>query len=251
MTVQQPEKFSLNQEIKKRKTQEMLRVIETRQTTRPSASRSSVSLQSATATAQVIEPKRTPAVATPARSAQTLSVSKPSYPRRQQELAIIGISALLIVAVCLGTAFLVRQASEILPTITVVPLLAASAQESVNSLVAAEIPVSNLRSLTVPDAAWNAQQGVQFDVLTGNDKGVFILLSYASPAQASIDLFRTSHAPRFKTWRTAQIANILLLSSPDTKQQLSTQVATHLTQMLVAPARQFMTMQRIVTSEDQ
>src|SRR6185369_14793601 len=87
---------------------------------------------------------------------------------------------------------------------------------------------------------WHAQEGTQFTVQRGGEKGVFIVLSYATISEANREAFRTSIDPKWSKWRSTVIANVLLKSSPDSAASIRTELGSHMIQYLVAPYRYFM-----------
>jgi hypothetical protein len=85
----------------------------------------------------------------------------------------------------------------------------------------------------------NAREEIQFEVYAGRGKGLFLLLSYDSADKAGLDAFSVSNVQRFKSWKLTQVANVLLLASPESHPTLGEQIASHLTQYLVAPYRSY------------
>jgi hypothetical protein len=234
-----PPEWSLKHEIKKRKTQEVLRAVEARQVQTPRP------LKLPETTAQV--PTRQEPQIKPKRITQTLPEGKRTtqiagvvsystgWTKRQRQTGII--ATILVIAACLLTTLVATSQPILHPTLSPLPI------ESTGNLVGylrdVGVPVANLRTLSVPSAMWNAKEEIQFDVLRWDGKGVFVILSYDSPAQAGIDAFKATYHQKFKTWNLMQISNVLVLTSPDTGQPLSAEIASHLTQYLVAPYRSF------------
>jgi len=70
------------------------------------------------------------------------------------------------------------------------------------------VAVTNVQNLTVPNATWVANQGVQFEARQGSDSGTFLVLSYASVSQTGVDAFKAGSDAHFKQWQLAQIDNI-------------------------------------------
>jgi hypothetical protein len=118
----------------------------------------------------------------------------------------------------------------------------------VSYLKANGISVANLRTFDTSTVMQNAREEIQFEVYEARGKGLFLLLSYDSADQAGLDAFKVStgldafkvsNVQRFKSWKLTQIANVLLLASPESHARLGEQIASHLTQYLVAPYRSY------------
>jgi hypothetical protein len=124
-----------------------------------------------------------------------------------------------------------QSALQALPT--------SSSNDFIMYLQTTGIAVANPRVFTVPNALWSAQEEIQFEVYRGNEKGIFVILSYPSPAQAGMDAFRATYHPKFRQWNLTQISNVLVLAAPDTAPWFNGEIASHLTQYLVAPYRSF------------
>jgi hypothetical protein len=232
----QPPKRTLAQEIKKRKTQAMLRDLETK--------RASSSARTTEPVQRLSPAPTTPKCVAPAgfinqRIKPTQTVPpQPKTRRARREQAILVVSGMLVLLVCLGTA-IAATSQPASPTPTFVPLPTTDAMNVIDYLRRVGVPVSNVQTMQVPNEAWNANQQIQFTVRRQNDTGHFIVLSYPSPAQASADAFRAANSERFKAWSRIQMANVLVLVSPDTVEGLRAAVASHLTQYLIAPYRSF------------
>jgi len=158
-----------------------------------------------------------------------------------QQWAIVAGAALLILLVCLGGGLLaLGQITQPTPTPTFVPLPTVSATDVLKHLRQVGVTVTNVQTLTVPNATWAANQGIQFEARQGSDSGTFLVLSYGSVSQTGVDAFKASSDAHFKQWQLAQINNILLLSTPNTSATLIQAIGSHLTQYLVAPYRDFL-----------
>jgi hypothetical protein len=160
------------------------------------------------------------------------------FPRlkERQIVWLAGISILLAL-ICTITAVVSIQPPS--PTTTPMPLGQIGARAAVDYLKSLSVPISNVRSFQVPNENWMANEEIQFDVQRGTGKGTFILLSYDSGNKASLDAFKASGAPKYKNWTVAPVSNLLLLALPDTADSLQNEIASHLTQKLIAPYRLF------------
>ncbi|HLY27387.1 MAG TPA: hypothetical protein VKQ72_13675 [Aggregatilineales bacterium] len=99
--------------------------------------------------------------------------------------------------------------------------------------------MTDVQMVAAPNANWKARSEVQFGIDSDGTAGFFVLLNYASPDQAALDAFKAAYRSPFQDWHLTQIANFLLLSTPDTAQALKTMIASHLTHLLLAPYRAF------------
>lgn len=226
-------KWSLQQQIKQRKTDELRRTIEAKQVLHPSTQRN-VSAEPAAPRRRSTPPSTKQPVTIPTathRSAErTLGWTK-------RRLGIVSVAAGLMLVVCLLTSLLAVRApgsSEVaaLPTTT--------ANKAVNYLTEIGLPVTHVQPLSVPNENWNAKEEIQFNVGQASNSDVFVVLSYDSPAQAGVDGFRATYHRKFKQWNVIQISNLLLLSSPRTALPISDSVASHLTYYLITPYRGYM-----------
>ncbi len=258
--------FSLQGEIKKRKTQEIQRVIEDK---RIAAARGAVLPKHdapQTTQARDVGPSQADttkratqvsrAVSTspdrPAR-ARTTSQSVTSdkratqihpLPRRrlkqsQKIYAIVSVATLLIMMVCAST-LIVASNTSVQPTATLLPLPIMSANEVVAYLKKSGIPIINAQEYAVPNESWQAHQEIQFDVYRGAAKGTFIVLSYPSSESKVPDIFRAGYSGKFREWKLIEASNILILISPETSQDLKNDMGSHITQLLLAPYRPFL-----------
>jgi hypothetical protein len=109
----------------------------------------------------------------------------------KQGLLVLGIS-LFIVLMCMSTLLLrpsdVSTAST--PTYGMLPTV--SARDLLAQLKQVGVPIAAVRQFQPPDANWNAQEEIQFNVERGQDKGLFIVLSYGSMEEAGHDAFRAT-----------------------------------------------------------
>ncbi len=234
-------KWSLQHEIKKRKTQELLRTLEAKQvrTASPVPRRP---------TAPAPQPGTSPkpvARVIPAsqRTTQVARVvSAPSrLTRRQRRLAVI--ATICAVTICLLSGLVADSLPPAQPRLA--PLPTTSVTNLVGYLQQVGVPLGALQTFAVPNDTWGAKEEVQFDVYGGrvgrvtNDKGVFVVLRYDSLVRRSLDAFKAAFNPKFKSWKQMQVSNLLVLASPDTAEPLVAEIASHLTQYLIAPYRSF------------
>jgi hypothetical protein len=253
----QSSKFSLKKEIHKRKTQEIEQVIQARrtgqtgqltppsappparatQTTKPALPAAPGRADSARATQQT--PRPSPGTAT-SRRTQSLPAREGRLAlNRTQKLTLFG-SSILIMVVCVGTLLLAGRAPDTPPTITWMPLPVSSAESALDYLKQVGFPISSVKTLSVPDDTWKAQQGVQISADNGDQKGRFLILSYESSSQAGHDAFLSPDKLPVRQWTSVQMANVLLFISPDTAPALRSDITSHLTQYLLAPYRSFL-----------
>ncbi len=267
--------WSLPDEIKKRKTQELIRQLEAKQTrflqptrshdsapapqlkpldrktakTTPASLRTTLSMramQQPTPTnandTVKLKPLASTAKTIPAakHTSQVLEVVTGEAParwtKRQRRTALIAVVASL--AVCLFTSILAVR----LPTaqaLILKPLPPAYAASVVGYLKAMGLPFTDLRTFAIVGTSWNAREIVQFDIQRSGDQGTYLALSYDSAAKAGADAFRATLHPKFKTWKLTQINNILILAAPNASPSLTFEITNHLTQYLIAPYRSF------------
>jgi hypothetical protein len=253
-------KFSLHEELKRRKTAELQSEIELRrimQATQPEGFRRTMR---ATQRTQAAWPTRVTqgseaTIARKGMASNTVAtrhsnlivvplpdindiVSARRALTRPQKQKLIGVAAgLLITVVILIMALLAAQ-----PTSTqaapLQPLPIVSASDTLAHLKLVGLPISNVEAAT--DEKFTAQDGLKFSVKRGNDKGQIIVLSYTTLEQADIASFRLSVNEPYKHWKQVLASNILILVSPDTAGRLQQEIASHMTQYLVAPYRNFL-----------
>lgn len=158
------------------------------------------------------------------------------WTRAQRQIA--SIAAMVLIALCMLTVLIAR--SQPVAQMGMPSLPDAKVDGVVGYLEANGIAVANLRTFGGSTVMRNAREEIQFEVYEGRGKGLFLLLSYDSADQAGLDAFNVSNVQRFKTWKLTQIANVLLLASPESPSVLGERIVSHLTQYLVAPYRSFM-----------
>ncbi|MEP7290014.1 MAG: hypothetical protein ABI947_30065 [Chloroflexota bacterium] len=265
----QPPKKSLAEELKRRKTQEIQRAAETKRMTQvtgavPPSKPSIPAPVDPKRTSQASQPNRPQSRATqtspqagqptrskpsidPRRATKTTSVRRPTgntIPDRlaalnQRQKVTLAVSGLLILLICVGTySFTANQPPPPIPTAVALPTN--TANNVLDYIKNAGVPIENLKTLTVPDNTWKATQAVQFNVRRGTDSGQFIFLSYDSLTQAEKDAFRAGLAGNFQKWKVVQFSNIVMLISPDTTQPISDELNSHFMSFLVRPYRDFL-----------
>jgi hypothetical protein len=99
------------------------------------------------------------------------------------------------------------------------------------------LPISNMQTVPIPNATWNGNQIMIFNVVRKTDKGSFIMISYDTSAQAGKDAFKATFNERYKSWTITQLSTLLILASPDTTAAINSEITSHATQFLVAPFR--------------
>jgi hypothetical protein len=148
------------------------------------------------------------------------------------------IAGIAIITVLLGMVIGLRQGATITPNATL-PIPTVSAGDLFSYLLKVKLPISNLRSLPVPNNEWKGQQGIQFDVQQGGEKGTFIVVSYDRPEIVSADVVRTKLNPRYKSWEVSQMTNLLILIAPDTSPIVLNTISSHLSRYIIAPYRDY------------
>ncbi len=249
----QSSKFSLKKEIHKRKTQEIEQVIQARRTgqtgplppppsTTPPPARTTQTTRVAppAATGRADSARVTRETPRTSRSTQSLPAREGRLSlNRTQKLTLFG-SSILIMVVCVGTLLLASRTPDTPPTVAWMPLPVSSAESALNYLKQVGFPVSSVKTLSVPNETWNAQQAVQITTDNGDQKGRFLILSYESISQAGRDAFKSPGILPVRQWTSVQMSNVLLFISPDTAPALRSDIVSHLTQYLLVPYRSFL-----------
>lgn len=248
---------SLKGALKKRKTQEIDRVIEAR---RMEVSRSvqapanevkrSSQVTSAVPPASSTEPKRasqtvvqaTPAADPKRTTTQMAALVQPGLNRPQKRLLIGAVVGVVVVVAVLAIS-LFGTSSSAAPAPTDIPLPLVSANDVISYLKKVGVPISNVRTLPTAGSFWQAKQQIEFDVQRDKDKGSFIVLSYASVQQSTGDELNVSlsgNRGKYKNWQTIQLSNIIVAIPPDTSPNLSKEIGSHLYSYLIVPYRSFL-----------
>ncbi len=153
-------------------------------------------------------------------------------------MIIIGGATAAVVLLSL-LVLLVTGSGNAAPAPSQVPLPIVSAQDVISYLRLAGVPVLGIRSLSVPNETWGATQEFQFDVQRGDQKGIFLVLSYPSPGLVGMDSFSARLSKRFKGWQQLTRSNILLLISPDSAKAIGDEITNHVSQYTTAPYRAY------------
>jgi hypothetical protein len=233
------QKWSLRKEVAKRKTQQAQQVSHLAAAKRTTTIHQSI--QSSQTRPQPLRRKATGE--TPALGRRKVLLARLArlmdepmrWTRVQRRIA--ALAAMALVPLCMFTVLIAKSqpvAQMGLPSLPV-----AQVDGVVSYLKANGISVANLRTFDTSTVMQNAREEIQFEVYEGRGKGLFLLLSYDSADQAGLDAFKVSNVQRFKSWKLTQIANVLLLASPESHARLGEQIASHLTQYLVAPYRSY------------
>ncbi|MCC7450105.1 MAG: hypothetical protein IT324_21995 [Anaerolineae bacterium] len=181
-----------------------------------------------------------PTIPASARTSQMLAVVTGDVPERwsRKQKRTAGIALALILGVCLFTSILASRSTAIRQQ-TFKPLPTAYTASVVAYLKAMRMPFADFRTFAVPDAMWKAREMVQFEILHDGHRGTFLVMSYDTIAQAGADAFRASFDRKYGTWKLIQINNVLLLAAPRSSEMLTSEIASHLNQFLIAPYRSF------------
>jgi hypothetical protein len=234
-----PPEWSLSDEVKKRKTQATLRALESKIVQTPPLTNT----QKSTARQPVALPPSERARYIPRalsevkRTTQGNGViaSSTRWTRHQKRVVLVATS--VIVAVCTLAILIVSKQS--LQQSVLVPLPIADTAGTVRYLKEVGVPITDVQVFAMPNTQWNAREEIQFVIPYHNQKGIFVMLTYPSPALAGIDAFKATYQVKFADWKLVQISNILVLSSPETSQSLSNELMDHLSHYLLVPYRSF------------
>jgi hypothetical protein len=259
-------KFSLRDEMKRRKTAELNREIAQRQQTK---TQSAAPVGPA---AQPLKPISKPAK--PADRPSSGSVIRPITPpppdfrrttvqaavpdavrvatkpfqnlTRQQKITLTAVgAAALIVFVLVGSLVLAGSSSPSEPAGTPsTPTLQAMPLSDVDSVIRyfkdVGVPILGLRPYDLSTSqVWHAKAGYQFTVQRGNDRGDFILLGYDTAKQAEADVFGVLEQAKYKKWNIQTLSNITLISPPETAASIQSEMLSHFQQYLFAPYRPY------------
>jgi hypothetical protein len=216
--------FSLQKEIQKRKSQEM---------------------------PPVIDPKRTSQAAIPVRKTQTATILPAASVSVSGELVdiiqrlnpkqrlLIGAVAAILLLTCVGVSLMAALPVPSAATPTPQPLPSVKASDVIAFLMKEGVTLSSVKEMPV-EKTWAADQEIQFNLQSGNDKGTFLVMSYATPEKKVPDMFKVSSHAKYKTWQVTSASNIVLLAAPGTSDQLKAAMEAHLAKYLVVPYREFL-----------
>jgi hypothetical protein len=118
------------------------------------------------------------------------------------------------------------------------PLPIAGADAIMAHLGTVGLSLSDVRN--AEEDQWRADQRFRFTVTKGDSTAEAILLTYLEPSNAGGDYIVAMTQESYKDWQRIQIANTLLLVSPDAATELVAELNSHLTQYLVAPYRDYL-----------
>jgi hypothetical protein len=245
-------KPSLQDQIKKRKQEEIRRTIEAKQVEKAKgpgdATESKRSSQTAPSPArqtgsarpvQSASPKRTtqiaPAIAEAARAPFR------SMSGRQKTTLIAAGAALMIVFVCVGTFLIASNATSTnadTPTPTLMPIGMSSADALLQHLKDVGMDVNEQKPYDlISSKVWTAQQAYTFAVKNDGKQASFLILSFDTGGHAAENMFKIMGTEKYRTWKTNNIANVVMLASPDSGAQIVSDVYSHMTTFLYAPYR--------------
>jgi len=134
---------------------------------------------------------------------------------RHQALVTVAAS-LAIVATCCLTGSLAILATpnspdptaiRAIPTLGVLPTL--TLDDAIARINIANVPLTNVTPLSVPDTTWSALQGVRFTAAGST----YLLLIYPSIEQATSDLAKAMRSDTYRKWGKSRSGNVLLLGS--------------------------------------
>jgi hypothetical protein len=239
MDTKKPE-FSLKGEIKKRRTQEIVRSFEARDVAK---ARGEPTLQALLGNDRSSSPGQ-PASLSPKRTSSTITlpVMPPPSPTTPQQTgpfsrtgtlparslrhvlrgryALVGIAMTLVLVI--AGAGLILSRANVRPVPTGLPVVRAA--DVVAYLKQVGVPVVRARELAVPNVNWKAAQEFQIDVASSGSTGTFIILSYASRQHAIPDIVSAQHNTTYRQWKLTTGSNLVLLTSPETDPTVGGQV---------------------------
>jgi hypothetical protein len=232
--------WTLKQELQKRKTQQILRDIQAKQGPLTLYSGQPYGHETPPSESQISRPPQVTTLSL-VKARMSRSGLRPSTTRlgvlsvakRRKIIAVVSAAAILLV--CFIVTLIV---SPQVPTLAALPRV--SIAQAVNYLKQGGVPIADLKQLAVPSQTWHANEGVQFSTSEGNSKATFIILSYDSPGHASLDAFKASHTEPFRKWTLSQIANVLVLTSPNSPHNLQADLTKRLTRGFIAPYRSWL-----------
>jgi hypothetical protein len=216
--------WSLRKEIKKRKTQTTLRAIGSRTVQNPQFTSPHKLVPSDAATPPASQPSSSFADTKPEHKRTTqvsivvASLSRWTQPQKRIALAV----ACVIVAVCTLVVLVVTQQTPGQQVLKSLPTT--DTASAIRYLKQAGVPISEIKTFAAPNATWNAREEIQFVVSRWNEKGIFVMLRYDSPAAAGLDAFKATYHTKFARWKLVQLSNLLVLSSPETNPLLNNEL---------------------------
>lgn len=214
--------WSLRKEIKKRKTQQA-----------PSTPPPAGSAAQSSAPSKSTAPLPPPPIPRP----RAEPPSELPKPRRNTRLPlIIGAIALVVLIVSVLVLLTSPSSAPVQPTLSY-ELIKFRAEDVIEYLRRAGVPLSDLRTLDVPSPVFSAAQGFQFLVVRGDQVGAYIVLSYDPEEELGRNALTLRTDPTYKDWRTFTAANIRVLFRPNNTPALDGEIESHLISLLSAPFR--------------
>jgi hypothetical protein len=242
MNNNQDKSFSLQEQIRKRKSQEITRTVETKLLDSIRGKGEQIPTKISVPTPESLQISQPESLPQQRRASNSpIQRKSPTLSFRQKRL-IIGMAAgLAILLVCAFTLVVslsgqqpARAAIEALPSLPLKDTL-----QVVDYLKAVGVNVSNVQELTAGDS-WQANRLLQIEVTVDGKPGVFLLLSYDSQSKAVADTFRARGSKQYSKWMLRNLSNINVLASPKTPVEIQQMVFSHLTSYIVAPYRSFL-----------
>ncbi len=234
------DKFSLKENIQKRKTQEIQRTILDQQIAKARGDSAMPPAKPAPPVRPQRPAKRASQELQSDKRATLVASSVRANRQRDRVRLIVGIAATLVLFTCAASLVLASNSASIpLPTPTFVPLPNVTAMNIVDYLGKVGLSAANLRQYDPQTDAWRAMEELEFNLQRGADKVEVIALSYPTSAAKMPDVFRAHSSSKFKTWQMLTVANMILLISPDSSPGLSQDLTSHVMQFTLAPYRSF------------
>jgi len=140
---------------------------------------------------------------------------------RYQTLVIVAAGFAIVVTCCLTGSLAILAtsnspdptATRIIPTLAALPML--TLDDAIARINVANISLTNVTLVSVPDTTWSAVQGVRFTAVGST----YLLLIYPSAEQATADLAKAMSSYTYKKWGKSRSGNVLLLGSISTTPQ--------------------------------
>ncbi len=207
--------WSLEQEVYKRQTQDMLINDDTHPTP----------LQG---------PQPTWVVHTaPARKSMPIKAAQRNSSRLQRQTLVLAAAVVIGIVLLTGVSLTIANQTTTAPKPTALPLPTASASDAFAYFRKVGLPISNFQMLNTPNTTWKAREEIRFDVKFGDGQSSMLVLSYDTPAQAGTDAANIAQQETLKRMRVTQVSNFLVVAFPDVPQALNADITNHLKQYLV------------------
>jgi hypothetical protein len=234
--------FSLQNEMRKRKTEQLQQVIESKQIERAVSAPQNPKRTTQTTPVVTAAVKPTEAANSTARQTQQASRVRQSpldqwrslsIAKRQQ--VIISVTVLVIAGVLGVTVLLTGVVSGPTANQPTYPSPSnTSVQQVINYLQKTEMHLTNI-SAAEPDKNWHADQQIAFDIVVNNATTHFVLLSYPSREAQRLDFGTLALNPDYNKMRFIESANMLLLLPENTDNSIQMALDSHLRSLLEAP----------------